>query len=122
MCRLYSISAARRLVTLLIWLLPSVLVSAQVNADAMYNKGLKYQGTMTVAAQNEAITYFTKAKKLYDSPKDKNKCDKSIQISINIKKNLGGRTGNASQGKDTYIRVDGKSSTSSFGGEYFRVF
>lgn len=108
-------TAVRRMGVLVICLFTFHLgLSAQATADAMYNKGLGLQGTMTVAAQNEAIACFSKAKNLYDAAKDKKKCDKSTQVSRNIIKRLrsGGGGGSTKRGSKTTTTVSEKPSAS----------
>lgn len=111
-----TISATvRRIAALTICLFAFHLgLSAQANADAMYNKGLGLQGTMTVTAQNEAINCFAKSKQLYDAAKDKKKCDKSIQVSRSIIKRLrtGGGGGGKRGGKAASTTVNEKPTTS----------
>lgn len=70
------------------------LLWAQSSGDKLYNQGLKLQKTMTVQAQNSAISKFSSAKKLYDSATKKAQCDNAISVSRNIiasLKNGGGK-------------------------------
>lgn len=55
--------------------------------DKFFGQGKSLQKTMTIAAQNNAISMFTKAKAAYDSAQERAKCDKAIaQCRSNIKK------------------------------------
>ncbi len=75
----------KRLFSVLSALLLSVSVMmAQSSGDKLYNQGLQLQKTMTVQAQNNAISKFTSAKKLYDSAAKKAQCDNAISVSRNI--------------------------------------
>lgn len=74
-----------RLTALLFTLLLAVSSAfSQTAADKLYNQGLQLQKTMTVAAQNSAISKFTSAKKQYDSAAKKAQCDQAISVSRNI--------------------------------------
>lgn len=78
----------------------SVAAMAQSKADQLYNEGLRYQQTMTVQAQNNAISKFKKAKIAYDSADKKAKCDQAIAVSNNIIKSLSGK-GNSNNNNNT---------------------
>lgn len=74
----------RRLILLLTIIFSTLVASAQSTADKLYNEGLKFQQTMTVQAQNNAIAKFRKAKIAYDSADKKAKCDAAIKVSQGI--------------------------------------
>lgn len=83
-------SIGSRLLALAIAVIFSVTAAfAQSSGDKLYNQGLQLQKTMTVQAQNSAISKFTSAKKLYDSAAKKAQCDQAITVSRNIIKSLG---------------------------------
>lgn len=69
------------------------VMMAQSSGDKLYNQGLQLQKTMTVQAQNSAISKFTSAKKLYDSAAKKAQCDNAISVSRNIIASLKGGKG-----------------------------
>lgn len=58
-----------------LWLLP---ICGQNSCDNLYAKAIKYQQTMTIASQNQAITYFRKAQTCYDSDAKKKLCISQI--------------------------------------------
>lgn len=62
----------------------SVSMYAQKAANTLYNKGIAAQKVMTIESQEEAIEYFEKAKKAYDSKANKAKCDAAIGKSKKI--------------------------------------
>ena len=62
----------------------AIQLSAQTSCDKLFSSGVKYQQTMTIAAQNKAITYFEKAKVCYDSQSKKDLCDQQIIACRNI--------------------------------------
>lgn len=72
------------LVALLCALLPTGRAAAQTSCDQLFAKGVKFQQTMTVASQNQAIAQFEKAKVCYDSQAKKNLCDQQIKACRNI--------------------------------------
>ena len=63
----------------------------QNSCDNLYAKAVKFQQTMTIASQNQAISYFQKAKACYDSDAKKKLCTSQIATCKNtialIKKN-----------------------------------
>ena len=70
-----------RLITLVcVFVLSASVMFAQSSGDKLYNQGLALQKTMTVAAQNQAISKFSSAKKLYDSKAKKAQCDQAISV------------------------------------------
>ena len=79
----------------------TVAICAQSSGDKLYNQGLALQKTMTVAAQNQAISKFNSAKKLYDSAAKKAQCDQAISVSRNIISSLKGGGGRTSNGRGT---------------------
>lgn len=69
----------------------------QNSCDNLYAKAVKLQQTMTVASQNQAITYFKKAQACYDSDAKKKLCTSQIAtckntIALILKNNTGGNT------------------------------
>lgn len=66
----------------------TTLMFAQSSGDKLYNQGLQLQKTMTIQSQNQAISKFNSAKKLYDSKAKKDQCDHAISVSRNIIANL----------------------------------
>ena len=68
------------------------MAMAQQAADKLYNEGLKLQKTMTVKAQNQAISKFNSAKQMYDSAAKKSQCDNSIAVSRQIISDLSGKS------------------------------
>lgn len=52
--------------------------NAQSSCDKLYATAVKYQQTMTIASQNQAISYFKKAKVCYDSAAKKKLCNSQI--------------------------------------------
>lgn len=93
----------RRLILLLTIIFSTLVASAQSTADKLYNEGLKFQQTMTVQAQNNAIAKFRKAKIAYDSADKKAKCDAAIKVSQGILSQLksGGGGGKPSKPSNT---------------------
>lgn len=83
-------------------------VNAQASGDKLYNQGLALQKTMTVAAQNQAISKFQSAKKLYDSQAKKNQCDAAISVSRGIISNLKSGGNGGGGGKNTGGKGGGK--------------
>lgn len=77
----------RILLILTLFILP-ISMYAQKAANNLYNKGIAAQKIMTIESQEEAIDFFTKAKKAYDSKANKAKCDAAIAKSEENKKNL----------------------------------
>ena len=72
------------IVALLCALLPTGRAAAQTSCDQLFAKGVKFQQTMTIASQNNAIAQFQKAKACYDSQAKKNLCDQQIKACRNI--------------------------------------
>lgn len=72
------------IIALLCALLSSGRAVAQTSCDQLFANGVKFQQTMTVAAQNKAIAQFQKAKVCYDSQAKKNLCDLQIKACRNI--------------------------------------
>ncbi len=72
----------------------NVQLKGQTSCDNLYAKAVQYQQTMTIASQNQAITYFQKAQACYDSEDKKNLCSSQIKTCKNtisvIKKNSQG--------------------------------
>lgn len=67
----------------------------QNSCDNLYAKAIKFQQTMTIASQNQAITYFQKAQTCYDSDAKKKLCASQIAtcrntIALIKKSNQGG--------------------------------
>lgn len=56
----------------------TVQMEGQNSCDNLYAKAVKYQQTMTIDSQNQAITYFQKAQACYDSEDKKNLCSSQI--------------------------------------------
>lgn len=114
-----------RIVTCVVLFCLSVMtVMAQSSGDKLYNQGLQLQKTMTVAAQNSAISKFTSAKKLYDSAAKKAQCDQAISVSRNIIKSLGsGGSKSRSTGKTavTETKVVSVEPTLEVGNESFEI-
>lgn len=76
-------------IALFISFLLAVSAFAQANADAKFNQGLACQKNAgSVQSQSKAIALFLDARKMYDSPKNKSRCDAAIQVSKNIIKSL----------------------------------
>lgn len=75
----------------------------QNSCDNLYAKAVKFQQTMTVASQNQAITYFQKAQACYDSDAKKKLCASQIATCKNtialIKKNNSGSNPSTRKGK-----------------------
>ena len=72
----------------------NVQLKGQSSCDNLYAKAVQCQQTMTIASQNQAITYFQKAQTCYDSEDKKNLCSSQIKTCKNtisvIKKNAQG--------------------------------
>lgn len=86
----------------------------QSSCDNLYAKAVKFQQTMTIASQNQAISYFQKAKACYDSDAKKKLCTSQIATCKNtialIKKNKRGGDGSSkkrisSDAKDTLTTI-----------------
>ncbi len=75
-----------------------VAANAQSSGDKLYNQGLALQKTMTKSAQNQAISKFQSAKKLYDSAAKKKQCDDAIAVSRGIISSLGSGGGKGDRG------------------------
>ena len=89
----------KKFLSLLIAILFSTtLMFAQSSGDKLYNQGLQLQKTMTIQSQNQAISKFNSAKKLYDSAAKKAQCDQAISVSRNIIAKLGGGGGSPRPG------------------------
>lgn len=89
-----------RLITLVCTLIFSAAaLFAQSSGDRLYNQGLQLQKTMTIQAQNSAISKFSSAKKLYDSAAKKSQCDQAISVSRNIISSLKGGKGGGGVGQ-----------------------
>lgn len=77
----------------------------QNSCDNLYAKAVKFQQTMTVASQNQAITYFQKAQACYDSDAKKKLCTSQIATCKNtialIKKSSQGGNSSSKRGKAT---------------------
>ena len=71
---------------LVLWLalVGVVMMKAQTACDKLYALGVKYQQTMTVQSQKQAISYFKKAKSCYDSQSKQDLCDEQIVACNNI--------------------------------------
>lgn len=69
----------------------NIQAKGQSSCDNLYAKAIQYQQTMTIASQNQAISYFQKALTCYDSEDKKNLCTSQITTCKNtisiIKKN-----------------------------------
>lgn len=86
--------------TLILIVLGTVLcasVQGQNSCDNLYAKAVKFQQSMTIASQNQAISYFQKAQACYDSDAKKKLCISQIAtckntIALIKKNNKGGRT------------------------------
>ena len=66
----------------------AAIAMAQSSGDRLYSQGLQLQKTITIPAQNQAISKFQSAKKMYDSSAKKAQCDQAIQVSQGIIKHL----------------------------------
>ena len=66
-----------------IFVLWGIEIHAQSSCDKLYSEGVSLQQTMTIPAQNKAISAFEKAKKCYDAKKNKDLCDKQIKVCRN---------------------------------------
>lgn len=78
------------------------LLAQNAAGDKFYNQGMQLQKTMTKSAQNQAISKFRQAKKLYDSAAKKAQCDQAISVSQNIISSLssgGGGKSSRSEGR-----------------------
>lgn len=77
-----------------------VPMHGQNSCDNLYAKAVKFQQTMTIASQNQAISYFQKAQACYDSDAKKKLCASQIATCKNtialIKRN---NKGNISSSK-----------------------
>jgi hypothetical protein len=62
------------LALLMVILFGAFNANAQSSCDKLYATAVKYQQRMTVASQNQAISYFKKAKVCYDSAAKKKLC------------------------------------------------
>lgn len=75
----------------------------QNSCDNLYAKAIKFQQTMTIASQNQAITYFQKAQTCYDSDTKKKLCASQIATCKNtialIKKSNQGVNSASKKGK-----------------------
>lgn len=91
----------------------SVTVHGQNSCDNLYAKAIKFQQTMSVKSQNQAISYFQKARECYDSDAKKKLCTSQITtcrntISLIRKKEKEGNTSpkkGASGVKDSSVTV-----------------
>ncbi len=90
-----------------------VAANAQSSGDKLYNQGLALQKTMTKSAQNQAISKFQSAKKLYDSATKKKQCDDAIAVSRGIISSLGssGKSDKGSGGNTSKNSGSGKQKT-----------
>lgn len=68
----------RVLVLLIMCISLSISAQAQSACDKFYAAAVKYQQTMTIASQNQAIANFEKAMKCYDSQQKKQLCKSQI--------------------------------------------
>lgn len=79
----------------------------QNSCDNLYAKAIKFQQTMTIASQNQAIAYFQKAQTCYDSDAKKKLCASQIATCKNtitlIKKSNQGGGGTSKKGKNVEI-------------------
>lgn len=66
------------LALLMVILFGAFNANAQSSCDKLYATAVKYQQRMTVASQNQAISYFKKAKVCYDSAAKKKLCESQI--------------------------------------------
>lgn len=66
-----------------IFVLWGIEIHAQSSCDKLYSEAVSLQQTMTIPAQNKAISAFEKAKKCYDAKKNKDLCDKQIKVCRN---------------------------------------
>lgn len=66
----------------------TAIAMAQSSGDKLYSQGLQLQKTITIPSQNQAISKFQSAKKMYDSSAKKAQCDQAIQVSQGIIKHL----------------------------------
>lgn len=106
----------KRILTIVCAVILSASVAfAQSSGDKLYNQGLALQKTMTVSAQNQAISKFSSAKKLYDSAAKKAQCDQAISVSKNIISSLksGGSGGKSIGGPSKNTTQDNKKTQSS---------
>ncbi len=103
--KLNSIFKIRVIVSVVMFVISALAVSAQTSGDKLYNQGLQFQKTMTVKAQRNAIAKFTAAKKLYDSQTKKAQCDQAIQVSNEIIRKLGPVPAPNSKTSQEYVAV-----------------
>ena len=87
----------------------------QNSCDNLYAKAVKLQQTMTVASQNQAITYFKKAQACYDSDAKKKLCTSQIAtckntIALILKNNTEGnpstKKSKSADSKDSLTAVE----------------
>lgn len=76
------------ILALVLMLLPFLILAA--DCDELYREGLGVRRTLTTVAQNKAISLFEQARDCYDTPADKEKCEKQIRICIATIERLGG--------------------------------
>ncbi len=76
------------ILALVLMLLPLLIKAA--DCDDLYREGIGVRRTLTVVAQNKAISLFEQARDCYDLPADKDKCEKQIRICVATIERLGG--------------------------------
>ncbi len=73
-----------RLLVVLFFCISGFTSHAQSSCDKLFSSGVKFQQTMTVNSQKNAISFFEKAKICYDSQAKKDLCDQQIKACRNI--------------------------------------
>lgn len=110
-----SLMIMRNLLFIVLGVILFVPAYGQNSCENLYAKAIKYQQTMTIASQNQAIAYFQKAQTCYDSEAKKKLCASQIATCKNtialIKKsnqgaNSDSKNGNAVETKDSLTIVD----------------
>lgn len=77
----------KKIVVLLLMCVP-VAGWTQSSCDKLFETGVRWQQTMTVAAQQNAIYQFEKAKVCYDADSKKSICDQQIKVCRNVIRSL----------------------------------
>lgn len=84
----------RTFVLMVLWVFLFIPACGQNSCENLYAKAVKFQQTMTIASQKQAIMYFQKAKACYDSDTKKKLCTSQIATCRNtialIRKNKSG--------------------------------
>lgn len=101
------------LALLMVILFGAFNANAQSSCDKLYATAVKYQQRMTVASQNQAISYFKKAKVCYDSAAKKKLCESQIAtcnntIALIKRKGQTNRVGAVKRKKNENVNIAGQ--------------